>query len=203
MFSRASVCSRRVAYLDKGEWWPTWTEGVAYPSGRQTTTLGGRPPPPQEGRPPPRRQTLPPEGRPPPPHTHTHTRSTGGRYASYWNSFLFKIFYHVKAYFVYCYLPTLGVLFLLNAYASRMAKLNSSLSRIFSYLLLLTSSMENPRCSKAMPFIAVTVIAFDNSPRTSQENLPVVSGSHRSNLTLGAPKILSTLIESTRPDCVK
>ena len=64
------------------------------PRTRQTPPRQGRPPP-GPGRPPQTRHPPPPD-QAPPPEADSSIRSTSGRYASYWNAFLFLFFFKLK-----------------------------------------------------------------------------------------------------------
>ena len=87
-------CSQRGGVSGQGEppqqgeppWGPPARETPWAPLGRENTPPTGRPPtrsrPPQSKPPPPPHQT-------PPREAHSSIRSTSGRYASYWNAFLY------------------------------------------------------------------------------------------------------------------
>ena len=66
--------------------------GMPYPPGTRETPLGPGRPPPGPGRPPGTRQTPSGPGRPPR-EADSSIRSTSGRYASYWNTFLLAGFF--------------------------------------------------------------------------------------------------------------
>ena len=103
-----SACLVRGQSGSRGVCLPWGVGGWCIPAGTEADTLftsvcqefcpqGGRvsasvPPPPRTRQTPPDQADSPGPGRPPPRETDPRIRSTSGRYASYWNAFLLRIF---------------------------------------------------------------------------------------------------------------